>query len=301
VFRRFLNETQTHAAIFTIDPNGAGERQVTHPSRGVLHLRPDWSPDGRLIAYVRASEGRRAKIYRVRRNGTGRRLLSTSCTGPIGPENCLADDNPAWSPDGSRIAFTRVLGADQSMISEVDILIMTSNGNEVMHVADHKSSSPIYDWSAQWAPDGDHLVFHREDTQRGLSAIFTVHLDGTHERRLTPWRMDGGGEPDWSPDGRWIVFEGFSGDGGRANNVCLVHPKGKGRRCIASTDGGDFVWGSGSFSPDGRWIVAPGAPGVGRPGYYDVYVMDAGGSDPTNVTRSYAWDGTPDWGSQPDT
>lgn len=42
-FRRFLDKEQTRAAIFTIRPDGSGDRQLTHPPRGVLHLTPDWA------------------------------------------------------------------------------------------------------------------------------------------------------------------------------------------------------------------------------------------------------------------
>ena len=52
-YRLWLNDEQTRAAILTIRPDGSDKRWVTHPPRRVAHVVPDWSADGRWIAYVR--------------------------------------------------------------------------------------------------------------------------------------------------------------------------------------------------------------------------------------------------------
>src|SRR4249919_878064 len=54
-FRRFLNEERTWGAVFTIRPNGTGERQVTFPPQGFVDRNPDFSPDGTQIAFERES------------------------------------------------------------------------------------------------------------------------------------------------------------------------------------------------------------------------------------------------------
>jgi Tol biopolymer transport system component len=287
-FRRFFNEEQTRAAIFTIKPNGTEERQITRPPRGVLHQFPDWSPSGRILTYIRSSDGHGGRIFRIRKNGTGRKPLSTTCTDPEESDNCLGDDDPAWAPNGKRIAFARYSGTDLEHLETVELMVMRAVGSRVRNVTDHEGPR-YFDWAPQWSPDGDQLVFHREDKQ-DRTAIFTVRVDGTRERRITPWNVRGEGEPDWSPNGRWILFESRA-------DVCLVHPNGNGRHCI--TRRYDLEWGSASFSPDGRRIVAPAAPGVGQPGYFDVFVMRLDGTGLTNVTQTRAWEGTPDWGSRP--
>ena len=52
-FRRFLNEEQTWGAVFTINPDGTDERQITFPPQGYVDRNPDVSPDGRRIAFER--------------------------------------------------------------------------------------------------------------------------------------------------------------------------------------------------------------------------------------------------------
>jgi len=55
-FRRFLNEDRTWGAVFTVHPDGSGERQVTHPPEGFVDRDPDVSPDGRSIVFQREGE-----------------------------------------------------------------------------------------------------------------------------------------------------------------------------------------------------------------------------------------------------
>lgn len=54
-FRRFLNEERTWGAVFTIRPDGSGERQITKPPQGFVDRNPDISPDGRRMCQVPAS------------------------------------------------------------------------------------------------------------------------------------------------------------------------------------------------------------------------------------------------------
>src|ERR1043165_188658 len=65
-FRRWFDKDQTWGAIFTINANGTGERQVTHPSRGTRDEQPDWSPDGSLIVFTRSLPGQPYAVYTVR-------------------------------------------------------------------------------------------------------------------------------------------------------------------------------------------------------------------------------------------
>ena len=292
--RQYLNSAQTHGAIFTIKPGGTGLRQVTHPARGVITTEPDWSPSGRWIVYHREKQGREPRIFKIRPNGSRRINLSrTSCT-----KGCLGEAFPSWSPHGKRIAVQRdSCGAGPNNL--LTVYVMRADGTHVRRVtqtgATCASSHRFESHAPQWAPSGNRLAFERFDHKREKQAVFTVRLDGTGVRRLTPWQMDAS-QPDWSPNGRWIVFRTQEQSETRGN-IALVHPNGTGRHLI--THGGNtHKWLSCSFSPSGNRITAARVPGFGAAGNADVYTMNVDGSDRKNVTHSNAWESAPDWGSR---
>ena len=148
------------------------------------------------------------------------------------------------------------------------------------------------------SPDGTQILFERDNssasTPAGAKAIFVVSSDGTGVRRLTPWGENDGDNPDWSPDGKWILFHSHQGENdGRQGQYFLIHPDGTGRRQISHLPKGMFV-GSASFSPDGRSIVFAKGP---QGGNIDVYTMRLDGSHVRRLTRSRLWESAPDWGS----
>ena len=306
-FRRYFNAAHTYGAIFTIDPDGGGLRQVTHPHQGVLTTDPDWSPNGRWIAYDRVANDT-SRIYKKRADGTDKMNLSGSCTG-----ECLSDLGPAFSRNGARIAFTRGAGTCTGEPGDrclVTVQVRRADGTHVRRVTQPDATTAIHNryednWP-QWGPHDRRIAFERRDNNRLLGpdlqahAIFTVRLDGTHLRRLTPWRLDAA-QPDWSPNGRWILFRSHE-NGDRQNNLYLVHPDGSDLHRVTHTfTGGEptATWGHATFSPDGTMITASHKPGVGKPGNPDVWVMNLDGSGLRDVTNSVIWDSAPDWGPRP--
>lgn len=111
----------------------------------------------------------------------------------------LTDDNnddvePAWSPDGRRIAFA------SNREGSFDIYVMNVDGTNVTRLTD----TPDDDRSPAWSPDGQYIAFH---SNRGTltSDIFVMRADGTNIVQLT---TDPAYDlaPAWSPDGRRIAF-----------------------------------------------------------------------------------------------
>ena len=105
---------------------------------------------------------------------------------------------------------------------------------------------------AQLSPDGKRLLFVRDN--RGAlkpkdgKAIYVATNRGKAPRRVTPWNLGGGDNPDWSPDGKWILF--------RSNEelvaqpqVYVIHPDGTGLRQLTHFTRGTTVTSS-AFSPD---------------------------------------------------
>lgn len=164
--------------------------------------------------------------------------------------NRVADSGAAWSPDGSRLAFSRQVGDGTALF------VMDRDGSDVRRVTtpvttpDGVRSSDV---TPAWSPDGERLAF-ASDRAGGESDVWGVDVDGTHLTRLTRTpAFTGDGNPAWSPDGRWIWFD--SDRVGVFNReVHRMRPDGSGvQRMTRTADGVDD--GAPDVSPDGRQVV----------------------------------------------
>jgi WD40-like Beta Propeller Repeat len=107
-----------------------------------------------------------------------------------------------------------------------------------------------------------------------------------------------GSQQDWSPNGRWILFQSKQNPE-NSGNVWLVHPNGTGLHAVTHTPPGTGKWLSGSFSPNGLRTVNSFIPGQGAAGNADLYAANIDGSGLTNLTRSNPWESAVDWGPRP--
>ena len=301
-FRRYFNNAHTHGAIFTINTDGTGLRQVTHRGKVALDTSPDWSPNGRWIVFqheasaCRPSSCQRNGLFKVRPNGTHLMQLDKDrCTS----DGCPEDLDPSWSASGKLIAFDRAYGpVVGGTVAHLGLFVMRADGTHVRQVTQMATPTRYEDTTPQWSPDGSHLVFQRLNKATGQHAVFTVRLDGTSSRRLTPWGLDAGGNPDWSPNGRWILFQSHEPHN-QQDNLFLVHPNGSDLHRITHTFGGTYTWFKQTFSPDGTMITVARGPAVGKAGNPDVYVMNVDGSGLRDITNSNFWESASDWGPRP--
>jgi dipeptidyl aminopeptidase/acylaminoacyl peptidase len=157
--------------------------------------QPVWSPDGTRIAFVRGAGLRfddNGEIFVVNADNTGQANLTGDGPGP-GPY----DSGPAWSPDGTRIAFNR----GGSGFFEVSIYTMGPSGEDRVRL-----TSGYRDFSPDWSPDGRMITFMRYGFDGDDSDVYVMNADGTGVRRLTNNGVNDE-NPAWSPDGTKIAFD----------------------------------------------------------------------------------------------
>lgn len=181
--------------------------------------------------------------------------------------------DPVWSPDGSRVAFT--------WHGETD---------DAIHIVDAEGVTTT--WIARggwpsWSPDGSELVY----SDRGILMIQQADPDASPR----PLGVAMGGRPDWSPDGSQIVFVGDNG-------LFVVAPNGSGLTHVRAEPG---LYLDPRWSPDGSMIAfayeppMPDCPPDGCPLRYEVWVMNADGSNARALT-ALSTDERPNSGPSPD-
>jgi len=103
--------------------------------------------------------------------------------------NAAFDGNPAWSPDGKKIAFTSRRDEEES-----EIYVMDADGGNVRRL----TRSPGYDEHPTWSPDGKKIAFHGEGDELLTNDIYVMNADGSHKKNLThSGTMVYNREPDW--------------------------------------------------------------------------------------------------------
>jgi TolB protein len=300
-FRRYFDNDHHLSAIFTINPDGTGLRQLTKPSKKWTDDQPDWSPDGSLLAFTRCFADGPCAVYTIQADGTGLKRLSPPCPSGAKPGTCEDNGDVTFLPDGKHLAFGHGWGKvkhwkNWDQIQNSDLVVSDLNGGHrrvLLRSGDYAGDLDF----AYFSPDGKRFVYARVNsplTKPALHhALFVASSDGADDHRITPWALDAGDNPDWSPDGNWILFRTHE-DADKNSNIAIIHPDGSGFRQLTHFTGAVNMR-SATFSPDGRSVVF--ASDLAKGGNPHVHTMRLDGTGIQLVASTKLWDSAVDWGS----
>lgn len=173
-----------------------------------------------------------------------------------------ADRDPDWSPDGTRLAFSR----------DGVIHVMSVDGTELR--AFEEGMNP------DWSPDGTAIAFDNG------SRTFVFEPDGAGGRRF----IGDGTAPAWSPDGTRIAVDDLVTQ--NQTDIFTLSSSGGGR--VNITDNANRADREPAWSPDGSRMVFRRLNRSENTGY-DIWIMDSDGSNPVEIFAGPGADITPEW------
>jgi len=274
------------AEVYLMNPATTNPRRLTDNSAfdGFANL----SPDGKKIAFDSTRDTGSLNVsdlFLMKTDGTEQTKLTHG-------------SSATWSPDSKDIAFhasasgrgTPIRTDPGSATSDSDIFVARLEDTGLEQRTDITNSPTMIDDDPDWSADGQEIVFTSHAAsdldQRFTNdaEIYVMNPDGTNLQRLT----DNGEEeraPAWSPDGSKIVYSCRVGDGMNPFRICVMNADGSDvQQLTHETD--SFSDLTATWSPDGeqvlyhRGTVRPD----GTPGGQQLFVMNADGSDQTQLT-----------------
>lgn len=237
------------------------------------------SADGR-IAFYSYQDGD-ADVYTMNADGTNELNLTDE---PPDAET-TAEADPAWSPDGTRIAYT-VYTARSGL--QNDVWVMDADGsNKVPLTSTGTDLEPV------WSPTGSQITY--VSTRDGNPEVFVMNADGSNQTQLTfteyttyaPSNVD----PAWSPDGSQIAFASNRQGDGTDFDIYAMNPDGSGVVNLTNTNAGLTGDRGPAWSPDGSKIAFWTDRDAIQPCFNDgcdreIYWMNADGTGQQNLTRT---------------
>jgi tricorn protease-like protein len=185
--------------VYAMSASGGDLRRLTAAPSGRPQRPLEYSPEGRsLLLFQRDRNGRFGTLYVIRRDGRVTRVSS-----PGGVTCCYFGSSASWSPDSRSIAFS-AFNRRRGVPPGLSAVFVASGAGGSAH--------RITDWgewttSARWSPTGGWIAFDKVDFG-GFHSVFLIHPDGSDQHMVDPDpAATGSCCAQWSPDGRYLVYE----------------------------------------------------------------------------------------------
>jgi Tol biopolymer transport system component/imidazolonepropionase-like amidohydrolase len=177
-------------ALWSLPAVGGSAKRLTDPF--LEPARPDWSPQGGLVAF-QSFKGGTFHIWLMKPDGSGVRQLT---------EGHGDDRDPRFSPDGSKVAFS----SDRAFKGNYDIWVAEVASGKLTQW----TSTPADEFEPAWSPDGSRIAFVSGTGSNG-TLIESINAAGERKTILTAPAGAHVNSPSWSPDGTKVAYTQFSG------------------------------------------------------------------------------------------
>lgn len=202
------------------------------------------------------------------------------------------DWRPVASPDGSHVLFMSDRDGDIARNSPslrgYQLYIVDSDGTDERHFYGSQS----FNASGGWSPDGTQVAIQSDISGRHQVHLVPVDIQRGQTPPLLTDDPDSAARPDWSPDGKRVVFDssrhGPNPDGTGNREIYVIDIDGSNERRLTDDPGTDM---DAEWSPDGSRIAFQSD----RAGQFDIYVMDADGGGLVRLTEDPDYDASPTW------
>jgi Tol biopolymer transport system component len=268
--------------LYVMNPDGSGKRRLArHFWVSNLALGyPVWSPDRRKLVFAAHLSRSTApcdsycgkEIFVINADGSGLRRLT---------RNAVAGWEPAWSPDGQKIAWSRSDGTG------ADVFVMNADGSDQQNL----TPKPGNRGDPRWSPDGRAILFTAASPVQPpwgsappYRDVYVMNADGSGQRKLTHTPEAGEFGPAWSPDRQQIAFSRLTGPRGEVR-IIVMNADGSAKHAVTPTiahTGDGWIGVTAAWSPDGRRIAFDA---------HDViYVVNADGSGLRRLAQNATFD-----------
>ena len=197
----FVSNRTGHDEIYVMNPDGSGQRQLTHRESQARY--PAWSPSRDQVAFVSGW-----RLYVINADG-GEDMNLSDALFSNGIPRGEVDGSISWSPDGNWIAFAITLGrasyGENLPSGNIrDICVMNIEDKSFFNLTKNILNQDIQKWSSgpMWSPDGTQILYNTSCDER--YNIYIMNSDGSNQRQLTHSGCDA--SASFSPDGRQIAF-----------------------------------------------------------------------------------------------
>ncbi len=264
--------------IWTMNADSTNQIQMTNIPGGAC--QPAWSSDGSQLAFTSPCSGRKdsypgSSIYIMNADGTDPHLL------PV-PPSPNGDYDPAWSPDGQKIAFTSLRnGRSHIFVYNFQTALLS----EV-------STTVFPDKQPSWSPSGKQIAFIRQNPN---GQVWWMGDDGSQPAQFSPSGGINNLWPVWSRDGQIIYYSQTSVDVVQPWLIALRYEDrntGRELRIPANSNISIGPVARPDVSPDGKWLAFESWP-LGN--NHDIYLMTSSGTNLTRLTTDQAFDFGPTW------